>query len=256
MARVNYVFCAYFGPRRQGDPRAASDPMLYVRAHLDSLATTRHDLAQVTMVVNGDYDREALRQVVADSKVPVVTIERENVGMSYGAYAHAFHTCGSDFTHYIFAEDDCTYREHHFDATLLRWLEEVPRTGMVCGYVPQGHPHAAVFTGISPRQALLDVVALRGDLPYFCMKSDRYTDHEMGGQVAWSQALIDAGWPLRDWLHERSSAFADQGFLRWPGGDLTKPSFIAPSQLVGRRIKLEHGPWGHFDPTTGLFVPG
>lgn len=253
MNGINYVIACYLGPRAHIDPIYQLDPWHYLRQHISSLLRLNHNLSQITIVMNADASTPAPGWLPSKIQgAPVVYLQRSNVGMSYGAFAYAFNVYGKAFSHYILTEDDYLFTQDDFDEKLLSMLADVPTCGLLCGAVydyKDFGPTAAVMVGIAPAKALERTAEINGgELP--SDKGNAGYDAGYFGQTQIGPAILRAGYGLCDWLHMYSTAFrSDHGtrlIVRWfgrafPGaapdsceGDLRKPSFIVPVQVLGK----------------------
>lgn len=223
-ASINYVIASYMG-ERQG---ALDDhPSIYLPEHIESLDRLAHDLAQITIVVSGDSLPAVMQKLPKKIRsTPVTVLHRPNAGLSYGAFSDTFDWYGGAFSHYLFTEDDYIFTQDLFDRFLLRALDAQNihnRCGMICGAAYKmhhevrklsPHKHAAVSIGLSSSEALLAATEER-PLPY--SRSTALISDGFIGQTEQSYALIEAGWPVEDWLAQFSCAYWESALrsIRW-----------------------------------------
>ncbi len=210
--RLNYVICCWSGNRRVKDQRVVADPAFYLRSHLDALKKYPHNLAQITIVVPYNhceppayrkYLQQHLPRTIQDAEV--VVLERRNVGLSYGSFAYCYAIYRTAFDFYFFAEDDYIFTQKNFDSLHVQIMKTNPQCGYICGMAWDGYKsrlgvlpcHAAVPHGLLRTEALEKVFNKHRCIPH--ARSADYLAGEMGGQVAQSSAIIDAGYTLMDW---------------------------------------------------------
>jgi hypothetical protein len=163
-------------------------------------------------------------------------IHRPNVDMSYGAYVEAVRST-PHATHFIVMEDDYCFSQDHFDEYLLDHCPRGMRAGAVWDWheVQHRQPHAAVFLGIVTSDAIRTAIE-RG------WHGRPLTNHEAssyGGayysQVAMSQAILQAGFELIDWLKDHATAFwnSSKKQVEWYSRpDFCSHSFVIPIQAT------------------------
>lgn len=134
--KINYVAAFYFGERR-GDQWVDRTQSLgsidCLKTHVRSLIDLKHNLSRITFVVNGDIPEEYDFIVKPlKEKYDFETLQRENIGISYGAYSHAVSKNIKDFDFFIFTEDDWIFCEDNFDRYFVEKFNEKEKTSMVC----------------------------------------------------------------------------------------------------------------------------
>lgn len=271
---TNYVIAAYMGDRMNPAPGYARDRTSLLRTHLQSLGNIHHNLDQVTLVVSGKPGTEEMAFLSQlphwirgqGTKTKLRVRIRPNVGMSYGAFSEAFDEWRDAFTHFIFTEDDYLFTRDHFEKIMLEELTARPTCGFLCGasYVaaPDTFRHAAVFIGMAPTMALAIAAELAGGHLPFDSKSP-VPVCGFHGQKGMSEAIVNAGYTIDDWLCRWSTAYWDSehSIVRWFSrdplrpeddpqgvrGDMTRPTFVVPAQaLGGTGVKLSDGhEWHH-----------
>lgn len=222
MPRINYVCTLWTGPRRT-DGDEPPDPEYYIKRQLIALEAQRHNLAQITFVLNRNdllhWQRERDLAVIADiperiQNTPIVIHTRPNVGLSYGAFNYAYQE-DPDFDYYIFIEDDYVPVIDGFDHRLVRMFAalraySVPKLGYLCTYYaavhPEYGPHAAISNGLISREALEAI-----------QEFGAYTaNYEEAAkmQIAFSRAFEKAGYGVRDFSHKYRAPFFDRHGIR------------------------------------------
>jgi hypothetical protein len=203
--KTNYVMCCWSGPRRTIDQRYIRDSTYYIRKHIRALTRFKHNLAQITLVVNHNPHESqeyrqflnALPEKIQNAKVEIV--HRANIGMSYGAFSEAYGIWRKDFNYYIYIEDDGCFMQHDFDAIMIDFLDKNPKCGYVCGYASayacMPH-HAAISVGMFRSVALEDVWTRLGEIPH--AHNEEYSGAQLQGQVGVSQTLLSCGWDVLD----------------------------------------------------------
>ena len=206
-ATIHYIAAAYLGVRHFMDPRFVADRWYYLRSQVEMLGRLKHSLDAITFVINTD----ALVGVPADIASVARIIQRPNIGMSYGAYAHAFATFGDQYSHYILNEDDYLFTQDDFDTLLLKEMESRPKCELLCGtvYEHQGYPFCPAVSCMIVSSKGLEVIASHngGSLPHHPVSvADPYgAGYE--SQKRFSDGLVQAGYKVEDWLLKWSTAF-------------------------------------------------
>ena len=206
MPKIAYIIAAYGGNRINGNIGPyRSDRAVYVRDHLKQLETVKHNIDTIILVVNSPtvgQEEEAgfkryiqtLPSTVGNSNL--ILERRKNIGVSYGAYNHAFKKYHADFDYFILMEDDWLPMEDNFDTTLVKILNDRPETAYLCGYLGWGFgggddPHAGISNGIISSSIVRKVLE-KGGFPHSNTSGDNY-DNGQFGQVAFSQSVLPFG---------------------------------------------------------------
>ncbi len=208
--KTNYVLCCWSGARRIVDPRVDADPPFYLRKHIAALEDYKHSLTQITVVLPYNPNeppayREYLDQLPETIQgAKVVIFERLNVGLSYGSFSDCYAAYRTEFDYYFFMEDDYIFTQNHFDEINLQVMIENPQCGYLCGMAWVGYCtlgilpyHAGIANGLLRAEALEKVFNIYNFIPH--ANDTKYIPCEVGGQVAQSRAIIDAGYTLMDW---------------------------------------------------------
>jgi hypothetical protein len=198
---IHYVVTAWGGHRR-----AICSPQDFLLPHLQSLQNLKHNLSQITVVNNlsdevcPEYLQtlEDLNQGKFDCGSPISLINRENKGLSYGAFSHVYGLHHQKFEYYIFTEDDYVFVIDDFDKILVEMIEQKgPKCGYLSGIVRDRgtyNEHAGCSVGIIRSTCLEDVWNIHQMLPH--NQNTGYDDQ--GGQVPFSRAMIQCGYVLED----------------------------------------------------------
>ena len=103
-----YVCCIYFGDRRSPIIRYEEDRLCLLKEQIRTLQTLRHNLDRIVFVFNLEDEHcqyftsayDIIPKKIQNTQVDI--IKRENIGLSYGAWSHAFEIYNSEFDYYIF----------------------------------------------------------------------------------------------------------------------------------------------------------
>lgn len=185
--KVNYVI-ATFGDVRgssSADPEInreyLKDYSYYLREHLKQLDKLKHNLSQITIVVNKlEYESESFIDYIDEistSRKYKVLRRPSNEGISYGAYSYAYDTCGDDFDYYFFIEDDYIPVMNNFDKIFIKCFKEIEN----CGFLVAGGAEC----GISSSKVLHIIKDKYGVLPY--------SEPDSRSQVTFSSAFSEVG---------------------------------------------------------------
>lgn len=251
MPKTCYVITAWGGPRRAPDhAEMKKDGALYLREHVYRAAALCERIDRIVVACpHGSAFYPGYEAYVdkleAEGKVLDVTVEifrRKNVGMSYGALSDVYGKYRTTFDYYIVAEDDYLPAMKDLDTILMGMIESAPRCGFLCGLIWTANgkiaPHAGIFLGIIRSQALEKVWLRNGSLCKFT--ENNYSEAEVSGQVGLSQAIVDAGFPLLDWLKTNKSVFFEaKGVTTF--GNAKNKAFFLPAQsadFLTKRFKL------------------
>lgn len=229
--RTCYVCCVYLGDRRCAVKQYDEDRLSYVKEHVKSLQETLHNLARIVFVFNLEEEHHGLYEQ-AKSLIPrriqgaeVELIERENIGMSYGAWSDAYEKYQGEYDYYIFNEDDYFFVEDHFDRYLVDKFNSFQNIGYLCGMAMNPSPgvpwvtHAGNSIGISSSKVLKKVHEKFGCLPHQRQPhqdlEERYGINEQKGQVAQTHEIFKMGYNIYD-IREDYCVPHDTGpYLKW-----------------------------------------
>lgn len=162
---------------------------------------------------------------------PVVSLIRENVGLSYGSWSHAYDLY-PDFDYYILMEDDYVFCVDSFDSVMVDLINRFNNCGYLCSayelFYKKHPPHAAISNGICRGEAMAAVKKKFGKLPY--VDSPGYVSQS---QIDFSAAFIDAGYTLADfrkWYACPYFSEAHKQIINW--GHAGKEKLIVPVQMI------------------------
>jgi hypothetical protein len=184
------------------------------------LSRLGHSLTQVTLVVpENPYEPQEYRAYLRSlpervQGAALTVLERENSGMSYGSWSHAFGRYRRQFDYYLFLEDDYVPCQPRFDRTLVEMFRAVPRCGYLCSLVAAlARPvrHAAIANGLASAEALERIWQRHGMLPHAASSRD-YGENE-NGQVVFSTAFEEAGFVLADTSSRYTAPYCRLGQL-------------------------------------------
>ena len=229
MPTINYVCCLWFGERRNADPRATTDPLLFLRLQIENLTRTKHELTQITFVINRSSNLDTLNPMAMIptfiNNTPVVTIVRDNLGLSYGAFDHVVKLYGETFDYYFFIEDDYFPILDNFDKEFLAYM--VGDVGYVCCLFTD---HAAIATGLFKSKCLVDQISRLGKVSHH--ESDSYGHNEGIGQVGISHELLQNNVKIVDVADKFNSPFNAAYNTIINLGDRSKQNIVVPSQFL------------------------
>ena len=142
---INYVLACWSGLRRVNPPEYVTDRSVFLKKHLESLVALRHNLAQITLVINHNPEEPPEYAKFIDSlpnhlnDVPLQVIRRSNRGFSYGGYSTAYAvTKAKQFTHYMLMEDDYVFCLNNFDDIMVNLQEDNPNCGFLTFWLAEG----------------------------------------------------------------------------------------------------------------------
>lgn len=155
--------------------RERLNPLFCLESQVKFLLKYKHQLDQITFVVNGDIpDRyyETIKSL--EEKYNTVTINRENTGLSYGGFSEAVSKYIEDFDFFIFLEDDWVFCHDNFDQYLFEKFKKNKNTSMVCAVSSASDlasekihgKHAAVSIYCSSKDKLKEIIKKYGYFPY------------------------------------------------------------------------------------------
>lgn len=235
--RINYVIASW-----DGDRHGHEGPWYPVLEHLENLGKLGLSIiSQITVGCprwDGEDKRciDALHDLEFCGGAPVVVLDIENGGRSYGQYSQIFGHYRTSFDLYIVAEDDFIPILPRLDVVLLELFEEkqedFPGCGYLCGVERAGV--ACVSNGIISGQALEDVWNEYKCLP--CLGR-----HMGGPQYMFSRAIESVGYSIRDYTDKYRSLFwRHTGNEVWQFG--CGPDIWVPIEFDGRVIQAPRLP--------------
>jgi hypothetical protein len=160
--------------------RERLNPFFCLESQVKFLLKYKHQLDQITFVVNGNIP-DGYYQIIKplEEKYNTVTINRENIGISYGGFSEAVSKYIEDFDFFIFLEDDWVFCHDNFDQYLFEKFKKNKNTSMVCAVSSESDPpsekiygkHASVSIYCSSKDKIKQIIKKYGHLPY---SSDGY----------------------------------------------------------------------------------
>ncbi len=135
----------------------------------------------------------------------VLVMHRENVGLSFGSYNHAFSILGSDYDYYLFTEDDIILNgDHYVEIGINTFLKQKD-----CGFVAylalgyddniEGKAAAAGGVGLTSYEVLNHVYHANGSLSYFNHSSlENRWQHILHGELAFTNDINKLGYVLTE----------------------------------------------------------
>lgn len=172
--KTNLVVVFYFGPKRRETMRERLNPLFCLESQVKFLLAHKHQLDQITFVVNGDIPDgyyETIKPL--EEKYNTVTMNRQNIGLSYGGFSEAVSKYIEEFDFFIFLEDDWVFCHDNFDQYLFEKFKKNKNTSMVCAVssendlASQGHgKHASVSIYCSSKKKIKEIIKKHGEFPY------------------------------------------------------------------------------------------
>jgi hypothetical protein len=184
----------------------------YLETHIKQLTQTPHNLAQITIThPHNPNERPGYTKYINYLKglkhlngTPLVVIDCDNIGRSYGQWSRVYDRYRDNFDYYLLIEDDYLPWSPYFDAILVEiFKEKLLKTncGYLCGKVwgknrflpgESDAIHAAVANGLVSSKALKDVWKHFGELPH---DKEEYS----AGQLIFSDAFYEVGYTIEDY---------------------------------------------------------
>ena len=228
--KTNLVKAFYFGERRDLEiPEAKIDKFFLLKKQVEYLSKIKHDLDQITFVVNGnipDGYEEEVRPL--KEKFKFVTLSRENVGISYGAYSHAVDTFIDDFDFFIFSEDDFIFCQNNFDRIYKEKFYSIDNASMITAvaqnYDDHYKKHASVSIYGTSKEILKRIISDYGKLPF--VVKDAYGE----GQIYQTNLFFKYG-KILDHTKDFRIIFHDyRGYQNF--GDVKNPCIVCSVEAI------------------------
>jgi len=173
--KTNLIVVYYFGARRRQTIQERLNPLFCLENQVKFLLKYKHQLDQITFVVNGGIP-DGYNQTIKPlkEKYNIVTINRENTGLSYGGFSEAVSKYIEDFDFFIFLEDDWVFCHDNFDQYLFEKFRKNKNTSMVCAVSSKNDPashalhgeHASVSIYCSSKEKIKEIIKNQGHFPY------------------------------------------------------------------------------------------
>jgi RimJ/RimL family protein N-acetyltransferase len=213
------VVAVYIGQRR-ANPGSPQDAYDLLRFLLDKEVTVDPGCSADTIIVyNKDSCMDEHRMFWARRAEEVLAgvdglstprgrfrvIVRDNIGLSFGAFNHAFTYHMTEYDHWFFTEDDQVVIHDGCFASAIEQMQSDPQLGFVAivgvSEDTAFPPHAHGGVGVSSRSVLRQVLAAnrcerhpRGHLPYHWERG--YDEQECKGEIRFTNAIHQLGYRL------------------------------------------------------------
>lgn len=231
--KTNLTVVFFFGERRVFSDKT-KDKLFFLREQVKYLLNIKHNLDQITFVINGKKPNEYDEIVEPlQLKFNFKTLIRENSGISYGGYSHSIDHFINDFDFFIFSEDDWVFCHDNFDKYLLDKFNENLNTSMICAVSSENDPsshamhgrHASVSIFGSSKQKIKEIITKYGNLPY---SNDGYAN----GQAYQTSKFFEVGMVI-DIIKDFFVKFSDaRGSQQW--GDIKNKELCKQLDFVDK----------------------
>lgn len=227
---INLVVPLYCGPRASHHRKYALDNTVNIKTIIQELNIVPYDLSQITFVIN-EYPESPSNFLDAIDSIPpklrdteVVVLQRENIGMSYGALSYVYGIYRQQFDYYIFCEDDYIFPQSNFDTKLVEMLSFYKNIDSSYGYlcmlaIPWGNIpyHVSISNGLIDSESCEKVWKKYGELPNAAKPE----------QITFSLGFTSVGVKICDVTQWYKVGFIDNQFGTW-FGNLAGESFCTP----------------------------
>tara|TARA_B100000945_G_scaffold288166_1_gene260298 strand:+ start:529 stop:1254 length:726 start_codon:yes stop_codon:yes gene_type:complete len=237
--KTNLVKAFYFGERRKQIKETETDKLFFLKKQVEYLCKIKHDLDQITFVVNGDIP-DVYEQEISPlkEKFKFVTLSRENAGVSYGAYSHAVDTFIDDFDFFIFSEDDFIFCQNNFDRIYKEKFYSIDNASMVAA-VSQNHDghhrkHASVSIYGTSKQILKKIISDHGKLPFL----DKNLQLAYGGGQVYQTNLFFEYGEVLDHTKDFHIIFHDERGYQFFGNQKNPCLVTSVEAILDPRIKF------------------
>jgi len=240
MSKVSNKKCCkvapfYFGKNRRADPRTWEQGKSLLEYRLANESSVDPGVEVDLIIVNNVQDsKEAVDYLNSiDGKKTktgkIRVLHRENIGISFGAYNHAFENFRDDYDYWLFLEDDLFTNLENYYAQFLEQLEEddnlayVALVGVGSQNTPSAHAHNGA--GCTSKKYLDLIYDERGSLPYHnapglpspdttntAQRQAFWKKHCIGGEVAFTNAYVQKGYRIEKFRGEKP-------YIRWIKGN-------------------------------------
>jgi hypothetical protein len=147
-------------------------------------------------------------------------IERENSGISYGAFSHVFDLHKDDYDFWFFNEDDYIIDAENYmlnDYNQFREIDNnagyISESGVCDNFPLTEYPtHVHFGLGLTSREILSQV----GKLPYMVSSTDSADMHHLYGEIPFTNEIYKLGYDLiisrnfdcmKDWMSQDFNSF-------------------------------------------------
>lgn len=221
--KVCYVCCFWLGNRRCSTKTYDLDKTSYLKSQIQTLFSFHHNLEKIIFVFNLEEEhkeifermKEIIPNFIGNSEVEIIV--RKNIGLSYGAWSHAFGLYKEKYDYYIFNEDDYFISQNDFDSYLVNKFESKIKCGYLCLLATNPSPnntqlpvHAGNSIGISSSKVLNQVWEKYGCLPHHDEEipdqEERYNISGHKGQISQTNSIFNLGYNIFDIRGDYSTA--------------------------------------------------
>jgi ribosomal protein S18 acetylase RimI-like enzyme len=234
------VVSVYLGPRRS-PPRHTKDAvkllgfLLEKEAEIDPGCQTDTllvynriqglDAAGITSDMRKGEDLLERSDGTATRRGVLRVLVRNNDGLSFGCYNHAFAEYSSDYDYWLFTEDDQIMVKDGYYSQAVEQLQANPKTGFIAlvgvSRDPRYPPHAHGGVGVSRRDVLVRVRLAnathdnpKGTLPHH--DASGYDQQIEKGEIRFTNSIARLGYRLEN-LNDRGICMSwGCGFRRTP----------------------------------------
>lgn len=133
--KTNYIVTCWSGNRRFMEYNYKKDCTHFLKIQIEQLNKNKNSLSQITLVINHNpnenrnYEQFINNLPQEINGVPLVILRRENTGMMFGAWFHAYKKY-NDFDYYFVTEDDYVPVIDNFDTIFSSSINE--NCGFLC----------------------------------------------------------------------------------------------------------------------------
>jgi len=207
------VIPIWLGERRKWDRDFVKESADLVRVVIDREINLDKGIPCDTLIViNRPYNESTFAKTIhtrewvlgLDGKQTtngvVKVVERENIGISYGAFSHMFDLYRDDYDFWFFNEDDYIIDAENYMRNDFEQFREIDNNAGyisesgVCGNFPSSpYPtHVHFGLGFSSRQVLSQL----GRLPFMVSNSDSADLHALYGEIPFTNEIYKLGYDL------------------------------------------------------------
>lgn len=206
------VIAIYFGPRHK-PPTNGEEMLKHAKFILEKEREIDPGVDMDTIIVNNDAGFE-LGNEYLDSingtktkRGRIRVFHRENVGISFGAFSHAFGMLRDEYDYWFFIEEDIVPKVDKYYSTCMKKLDSDDNLAFVgvCGVnVYKDKLHCQGGIGISHTKYLGPIFDERGMLPHLQGKPDlnnwkqTIKPHLLYGEVEFTHCLVRKGFDITD----------------------------------------------------------
>jgi hypothetical protein len=227
------VIPIWLGERRKWQPDFVKESEALVKVIIDKeINLTKGIPCDTLFVINRPYDESTIDRTLhiknlilgldgKETKDGVFkVIERENSGISYGAFSHVFDLHKDDYDFWFFNEDDYIIDAENYmlnDYNQFREIDNnagyISESGVCDNFPLTEYPtHVHFALGFTSREILSQV----GKLPYMASTTDSAEMHHLYGEIPFTNEIYKLGYDLiisrnfdcvRDWMSQEFNSF-------------------------------------------------